>query len=144
MEHPSEIIMKKAINFALKKSTVGVIITNGEKIVVMTGGTIFSKNHDVTGHSEIVAIRKACKIFNSNNLSGCWLYTTYEPCPMCMSAICWAKIDGVVYGASHLDRNDRWKWSILIPSKEIIKKSDHKPILIENYLRKEAKIILEE
>jgi len=49
---------------------------------------------------------------------------------------------GVVYAASHKDRNKTWDWIILIPAKEIIKKSEHKPLLIEKFMRKEAKEIL--
>lgn len=142
IEHPNKKIMSEAIKFGLKKSTVGVIITQGDKIIIKTGGKIFSKEHDVTGHSEIVAIRNACKKLGTHELKDCWLYTTYEPCPMCMSAICWAKMKGVVYAASHKDRNKTWNWIILIPSKDIIKKSEHKPILIEEFMRQEAKLIL--
>lgn len=142
MKHPNKKIMQEAINFGLKNFTVGVIITKNDKTIVKTGGTIFSKAHDATGHSEIVAIRKACKKLNTHELKDCWLYTTYEPCPMCMSAICWAKMKGVVYAASHKDRNKIWKWIILIPAKNIIKFSEHKPILIEEFMRNKAKEIL--
>ena len=102
----------------------------------------FPKEHDATGHSEMVAIKKACKKLGTNELKDCWLYTTYEPCPMCMSAICWAKMAGVVYAASHKDKNKTWNWIISIPAKRIIEKSDHKPILVEEFMRKEAKEIL--
>lgn len=142
MKHPNRKIMEKAIKLGLNNSTVGVIITQDDKIIVKTGGTIFSKDHDVTGHSEIVAIRKTCKKLGTNELKDCWLYTTYEPCPMCMSAICWAKMAGVVYGASHEDRNKTWNWMILIPAKEIIARSEHKPKLVEEFMREEAKEIL--
>ena len=142
MKHPNKEIMQEAINFGLKNYTVGVIIAKGDKIIVKSGGTIFSKEHDATGHSEIVAIRKACKKLGTHKLKDCWIYTTYEPCPMCMSAICWAEIKGVVYAASHKDRNKCWRWIILIPAKDIIKKSEHKPILIEEFMRKEAKEML--
>jgi len=134
--------MEEAIKFGLKNLTVGVIILQGDKVIVKTGGKIFSKEHDATSHSEIVAIRKACKKLGTHELKDCWLYTTYEPCPMCMSAICWAKMSGIVYAASHKDRNKTWTWSILIPSKEIIEKSEYKPKLIEEFMREEAKEIL--
>ena len=143
MEHPSKKIMIEAIKFGLKNSTVGVIIVRGDKIIIKTGGNIFSKEHDATGHSEIMAIRKACKKLGTHELKDCWLYTTYEPCPMCMSAICWAKMEGIVYAASHKDRNKTWDWPILIPAKEIIEKSEYKPRLIEEFMREEAKKILE-
>lgn len=134
--------MQEAIDLGLKEPTVGCIIIKGNKKIVKTGGTIFSEEHDATGHSEIVAIRKACKKLGTHELKDCWLYTTYEPCPMCMSAICWAKMKGVVYAASRKDRNKTWTWEIMIPSKKVIKKSEHKPILIEEFMREEAKEIL--
>jgi tRNA(adenine34) deaminase len=142
MIHPNKKIMKEAIHFGLENLTVGVIIVKDDEIIVKTGGKIFSKEFDPTGHSEIVAIRKACKKLHKNDLKGCWLYTTYEPCPMCMSAICWAKMEGIVYAASHKDRNKVWNWSIMIPAKEIVNKSEHKPKLVEEFMREEAKEIL--
>jgi tRNA(adenine34) deaminase len=142
MNHPNKKIMSEAIKYGLKNKTVGAIIVKDNKIITKCGGTIFSEEHDTTGHSEINAIRKACKKLKTNYLKDCWIYTTYEPCPMCMSAICWARMKGVVYGANHKDRNKVWNWIILISAKEIIKKSEHKPILIENFMQKESKKIL--
>ena len=135
--------MNKAINFGYRNHTVGCIIVKEDKIIAQAGSTIFSKNPDATGHSEINAIRKACQKLGSHELKGCWLYTTYEPCPMCMSAICWAKLDGVVFAANHSDRNQRWTWEILIPAEKIVQKSEHKPKLIADFLRKESLKILD-
>jgi tRNA(Arg) A34 adenosine deaminase TadA len=142
MEHPNKKIMQIAIDFGLKNKTVGAIIIQGDKIIVKSGGEIYSDLHDATGHSEIEAIRKACKDLGTNRLTECWIYTTYEPCPMCMSAICWARMKGVVYAASQKDSNKTWKQMIKISAKEIIEKSEHKPILIEEFMREEAKEIL--
>jgi len=143
MKHPNKTIMQKAIDFGYKNHTVGCLIIKGNKIIAQEKGTIFTKKHDATGHSEINTIRKACKTLGTHELKNCWIYTTYEPCPMCMAAICWAKIKGVVYAANHKDRNNKWKWEILIPSKEIIKRSEHKPKIIGDFLREEALGILE-
>ena len=57
-------------------------------------------NNDPTAHAEIVAIRNACKELNTFDLSGCEMYTSCEPCPMCLSAIYWSHIDIVYYGNS--------------------------------------------
>ena len=62
--------------------------------------------NDPTAHGEIVAIRNACKILNNFDLKGCDLYTSCEPCPMCLSAIYWARIDKVYYANT---RNDAQK-----------------------------------
>ena len=60
-------------------------------------------NNDPTAHAEIVAIREACKSIKSYDLSGCDLYTTCYPCPMCLSAIIWSNIKKVYYGNTSED-----------------------------------------
>ena len=64
------------------------------------------KDNDPTAHAEVVAIRKACKHIQSYDLSGCELYTSCYPCPMCLSAIIWANIKVVYYGNSKNDAAD--------------------------------------
>ena len=61
------------------------------------------KNNDPTAHAEIVAIRDACKSLKSHDLSGCEIYTSCYPCPMCLSAIIWANIKKVYYGNTKED-----------------------------------------
>lgn len=64
------------------------------------------KDNDPTAHAEIIAIRNACKHINSYDLSGCELYTSCYPCPMCLSAIIWANIKTIYYGNSKEDAAD--------------------------------------
>ena len=64
------------------------------------------KNNDPTAHAEIMAIRDACKNINSYDLSGCELYTSCYPCPMCLSATIWANIKKVYYGNTKEDAAD--------------------------------------
>ena len=64
------------------------------------------KNMDPTAHAEIIAIRNACKTIKSHDLSGCELYTSCYPCPMCLSAIIWANIKKVYYGNTKEDAGD--------------------------------------
>lgn len=78
-----------------------VIVKDGA--VIGRGHNQVIKNNDPTCHGEIMAIRRACKKINSYDLSGCVLYTTGEPCPMCLSAILWANISKVYYGCSIID-----------------------------------------
>jgi len=73
----------------------GVVIAKGHNRVVVS--------HDPTAHGEIVAIRRAAKKLGSFDLSGCELYSTAEPCPMCLWAIYWANIDRVYYGCTVAD-----------------------------------------
>lgn len=99
--------MKKAIDLANEAKTNGeipvgcVIVKNNE--IVATGRNYTQRNKCATLHAEIVAINNACKALGSANLSGCDLYVTLEPCPMCAGAIINAKIDKVVFGAFDLN-----------------------------------------
>jgi len=73
------------------------VVKNGE--VISSGSNTVWKDSDITAHAEINAIRKACKKLNSVDLSGCIVYSTCEPCPMCFTACYWARISKIVYGA---------------------------------------------
>ena len=75
-----------------------VIVKNGK--IVGKGHNRVLVDNDPTAHGEITAIRDACRNLNTHDLSGCDLYTTGEPCPMCMAAIMWARIQNVYYGKS--------------------------------------------
>lgn len=78
-----------------------VIVKNGE--VVGKGHNQVVKNNDPTCHGEMMAIRDACRKTRNFDLSGCELYTTGEPCPMCFGAILWANISKVFYGCNIKD-----------------------------------------
>lgn len=77
------------------------IVKNGK--IIGKGANNVLKNNDPTAHAEITAIRDACKNINSYDLSGCELYTSCYPCPMCLSAIIWANIKKVYYGNTKED-----------------------------------------
>lgn len=100
--------MQKAINMADKNmlskkgGPFGAIITRDGKIIAQAGNTVNAAN-DPTAHAEINAIRLACKKLKSSVLDGCTLYTSCEPCPMCLSAIYWSKISLVYYGNTKTD-----------------------------------------
>lgn len=77
------------------------IVKNGE--IIGKGSNHVLKYNDPTAHAEIMAIRDACKNINSYDLSGCELYTSCYPCPMCLSAIIWSNIKYVYYGNTKED-----------------------------------------
>ena len=83
----------------------GCVIVHNNKIIA-EGVNRVTSNNDPTAHAEIVAIRDACKKLDTFNLQGTQLYTSCEPCPMCLSAMYWAHIDKIFYGNS---RNDAAK-----------------------------------
>ena len=78
-----------------------VILKDGEVVASSHNTVIESK--DPTAHAEVNAIRKACRVLNTHDLSGCVLYTSAEPCPMCLSAIIWANIKKVYYANTRSD-----------------------------------------
>ena len=77
----------------------GCVIVKDDEIIGR-GHNMVLKNNDSTAHGEIIAIRNAEQALKSYDLSGCTLYTTGEPCPMCLYAILWANIDTVYYGCT--------------------------------------------
>ena len=99
--------MKRAIELSIQNiknngGPFGCIIVKENKIIA-EGVNRVTFNNDPTAHAEIIAIRNACKKLNTFNLEKCELYTSCEPCPMCLSAIYWSHIDKIYYGNSRLD-----------------------------------------
>ncbi|MEI7895904.1 MAG: nucleoside deaminase [bacterium] len=78
-----------------------VVVMDGK--IIGKGGNQVSSENDPTAHAEIVAIREACRNIANFDLAGAVLYTTCEPCPMCLSAIYWANIQSVYYCSTRLD-----------------------------------------
>ncbi len=105
-------LKERYINLALKEAKKGVmknhggpfgaIIVKNNEIIARAHNTVI-KTNDPTAHAEINAIRKASKKIKNFNLSNCEIYTTCEPCPMCLSAIFWARIDKIYYLYSRED-----------------------------------------
>lgn len=91
-----------AQNIDHKGGPFGAVITKNGQIIA-EGTNLVSVLNDPTAHAEIQAIRQACQKLNTFNLSGCELYTSCEPCPMCFSSIYWAHIDKVYFAANHID-----------------------------------------
>lgn len=84
----------------------GVVIVDEEGNVIANGNNKVISNNDPTAHAEIVAIREACKKLKKYDLSNCILYSSCEPCPMCLSAIIWANIKEVYYGCTREDAGE--------------------------------------
>lgn len=80
----------------------GCIIVKGDEIIGQGCNAVTSTN-DPTAHAEVVAIRNACNHLQGHQLTGCELYTSCEPCPMCMGAIYWARPDKVFFGGTRFD-----------------------------------------
>ncbi len=83
----------------------GAVIVLNDRIVGSGRNQVLA-NHDPTAHAEVQAIRDACKNLRSHDLTGCVLYTSCYPCPMCLSAIMWSNITKVFYGNTKEDADD--------------------------------------
>lgn len=100
--------MEAAINLSKKNlkshdgGPFGAVVVKNGKIIGRASNCVI-KNNDPTAHAEIMAIRAACAKIKSYDLSGCELYTSCYPCPMCLSAIIWANIKTVYYGNTKKD-----------------------------------------
>ena len=100
--------MRAAIALAEKNVADGtggpfgaVIVRDGE--IVGEGTNQVTSSNDPTAHAEVVAIRQACAALGTFSLEGCEIYTSCEPCPMCLSAIYWARLDRIFYGNTKAD-----------------------------------------
>lgn len=78
-----------------------VIVKDGE--IIGEGNNKVTSTNDPTAHAEVVAIRNACNQLNTFQLEGCEIYTSCEPCPMCLGAIYWARPDKIFFGCSRTD-----------------------------------------
>ena len=105
-----EDFMRRAIELGVESVRQGggpfgaVVVKDGE--VIAEGNNRVTLDNDPTAHAEVCAIRHAARRLGSFNLSGCEIYTSCEPCPMCLGAIYWARLDRVYYGCDRKDAAD--------------------------------------
>ncbi len=100
--------MQQAIDLATKNVTSGVggpfgavVVRDGE--IVATGVNLVTSTNDPTAHAEVVAIRAACAKLGDFQLTGCEVYTSCEPCPMCLAALYWSRCDAIYFGNTAAD-----------------------------------------
>ena len=133
--------MIKAIQLSIKSvnsgtGPFGAVIVKNNKIISEGFNTVTLVN-DPTSHAEIAAIRIACKDLNNFSLEGCDLYTTCEPCPMCLSAIYWARIDKVYYANTRSDAH-KIDFSDALIYEELNKSITERKIPMHQMMRDEA------
>jgi guanine deaminase len=108
IRQPNLNFLRQAIALATSNVTSGkggpfaaVIVRDGR--VIAEGVNVVTATNDPTAHGEVTAIRNACKALNTFTLAGCELYTSCEPCPMCLAAAHWARLDAVFFAAGAED-----------------------------------------
>jgi len=102
--------MQRAIELSVENIKIGggpfgaVIVKDGK--IISEGTNRVTADHDPTAHAEVFAIRQAAKKLNTFDLSGCEIYTSCEPCPMCLGAIYWAHLDKIYFGNTKTNAKD--------------------------------------
>lgn len=119
----------------------GAVIVKDGMLIAKSPNTVTSSN-DPTAHAEINAIRLACKELNTFDLSGCEIYSSCEPCPMCLSAIYWARISKVYYAADRFDAQKAGFDDSFIYN-EISLSEKERSIYMENAMHKEGQMPFE-
>lgn len=122
-----------------KGGPFGAVIVKDGKIIARGYNCVVSTN-DPTAHAEIVAIREACRVLSSFNLQDCDIYSSCEPCPMCLSAIYWARIGKVYYANTREDAAEIGFDDSLIYT-EICKSIPERNIVMRQIGRKEAILV---
>ncbi|HEY4009303.1 MAG TPA: nucleoside deaminase [Acidobacteriaceae bacterium] len=142
MSDPRPEFMQQAIALATENVTSGrggpfgaVIVKNGQ--VLARGVNQVTAHNDPTAHAEVVAIREACKKLGTYWLEGCDVYTSCEPCPMCLAALYWAHVRAIYFGNSAADAA-RIGFDDSFLYEEMKKPMDQRVIHIQNILPEKA------
>src|ERR1700683_5207997 len=105
MDKVDNALMQEAIQRALDNVRSGrggpfgaIVVKDGR--IIATGTNLVTFSNDPTAHAEVIAIREACRVLGAFQLAGCEIYTSCEPCPMCLGAIYWARPDRVYFAAT--------------------------------------------
>ncbi|MCK4630618.1 MAG: nucleoside deaminase [Bacteroidales bacterium] len=136
-----DLLMKEAIDLSIKSvenggGPFGAVITKNGEIISKSVNRV-TKDNDPTAHAEILAIREAAKQLKTFDLSGCTIYCSCEPCPMCFGAIYWARIDKIFYACNRYDVNNHGFDDEHL-YKEIKLPTGQREISFSQLLRKEA------
>jgi guanine deaminase len=115
----------------------GACIARSGEVVSCTHNAVWQST-DITAHAEVHAIREACRKLQTIDLSGCVIYSTCEPCPMCFSACHWARVAKIVYGANIRDAQQSGFHELTIPNKRMKELGGSPVEIVGDFLRDEA------
>lgn len=125
------------------QSPFGACIVKDGKVIACEHNVVVA-NTDITAHAEIHAIRKACKELGTIDLSGCVIYSTCEPCPMCFAACHWARISKIIYGATIEDSKGFGFNELPITNEEMKDNGSSQLEVIGNFMREESISLFEQ
>ncbi|GAB3326714.1 nucleoside deaminase [Larkinella ripae] len=148
MNQQDTTFLREAIRLAKEGAQTGqggpfgaVVVREGQ--IVGRGCNRVTSTNDPTAHAEVVAIRDACQHLQTFQLTGCTLYTSCEPCPMCLGAIYWSRPERVVFGCRHSDAA-RAGFDDHFIYQELEKPLDARQIPMHQHLRDEAWTVFED
>ncbi len=124
MDH--SLLMQHAIDAARHgieagQSPFGCAIALGDRLITSRHNIVLAST-DITAHAEVTALREACRQIGSVILEGCTVASTCEPCPMCMAALHWARVDEVCYGATIQDAAESGFNELHLPAEELLRR----------------------
>ena len=120
------------------QSPFGCAIARGDDLIAVSHNTVVATT-DVTAHAEVNALRLGCKTTGQIHLEGCVVATTCEPCPMCMAALHWARVETVYFGASIADADSAGFNELQVPAAEVLKIGGSKVALVSGVLSAECR-----
>jgi len=143
-----EALMRLAIDkareaIAAGQTPVGCAIAIGDRIVAANHNCVLATT-DITAHAEMTTLREACRNVGGILLEGALVASTLEPCPMCMAALHWARVDTVVYGATSADAKAVGFNELRIPAAEVIRLGGSQVKLQGDVLRQECTALFDE
>jgi tRNA(Arg) A34 adenosine deaminase TadA len=142
----SETFLREAIRLAEEKMEAGkggpfgAVVVKDDNIIGHGWNCVTSAN-DPTAHAEVMAIRQACAKLESYSLKGCEIYASCEPCPMCLSAIYWARLDALYFAATRDDAAGAGFDDALL-YEEVAKPTEDRSLTFEQHLAAEAQSVL--
>jgi tRNA(Arg) A34 adenosine deaminase TadA len=143
-----KVFMKEAIEIGLQGMKAGLggpfgaIVVRGDEVIGKSSNQVTSTN-DPTAHAEVMAIRHACRTIGDFQLTDCVLYTSCEPCPMCLGAIYWARLKKVYYAAQQQDA-EKADFDDSFIYQEMNKAPLKRNIPMEQIMRSEGQFLFEE
>jgi tRNA(Arg) A34 adenosine deaminase TadA len=125
-------IAKADEGIAAGQTPFGAVIVRGDSVVCATHNTVW-RTTDPTAHAEVNCIRAAAALLSSISLAGCTMYSTCEPCPMCLAAIHWSKLDRVVFGATIADATAAGFHELAVDAR-VLARMGNSPLQVESGL----------
>lgn len=143
-----ESVMRQAIAAARRgieagQSPFGCAIAMGARVIACEHNTVLATT-DITAHAEVTALRVACHAVDRVLLAGAIVASTCEPCPMCMAALHWARVDTVYFGASIADAAAAGFNELRVPAAQLLELGSSKVRIVPNVLRDECRVLFDQ